>query len=438
MFFGYDKVFPTIRRRLSILLATFSVGFLTITSAHAANYYVATNGSDSNPGSEAEPFKTIQKGADVAKAGDTVMVLPGTYIGAITNKNDGTASARIRFVSKERWAAKVAAPRSPILWRSIGDYVDIEGFEITGNTGGTSNTYMGIIAYGTYSRIMYNHVHNIRTSDCNRGIGIDTSSYDTNFGTEVIGNLIHDIGGKSFAGCGGSTDSATHDRGYGIYLATQFAKVQNNIIYNCGAYGIHLWHKPDNSIISHNLIFNSRMGMTIGAGDSPFTGTGDGIIVSNNIVMNSELYGIRPYGKLGPNSRFINNITYNNGINEIRNANSAPPSSMLFDNLIGVDPKLANLAGGDYKLSAGSPAIDAGTTQCNSSVPSCVPTEDYWQGSRPFNAKYDIGPHEFGSTPKSAPPLIPPTGGFVPVGSFPSSAPVLRGPDGQICPSGYL
>ncbi|MEQ1706632.1 MAG: choice-of-anchor Q domain-containing protein, partial [Rickettsiales bacterium] len=397
-----------------VLIAALVLNLFLAVTAHAANYYVATNGSDSNPGTEAAPFKTVQKGADVAKAGDTVFVMPGTYIGAIENKNDGKASARIRFVSKERWAAKVAAPNSKILWKSFGDYVDIEGFEVTGHTGGTSVTYIGIIPYGTYSRVMYNHVHNIRTTECNRGIGIHSLGYDTNFGTEIIGNLIHDMGGPTDGReCSDLTGNMakTLDRGYGIYHATQFGKVQNNIIYNCGAYGIHLWHKADNSIISHNLIFNSRMGMTIGVGDSPFTGTGDGIIVSNNIVINSKTYGIRPFGKLGPNSRFINNILYNNGTDEIRNDKGAPPPSMVFDNLIGVDPKLTNLAGGDYRLSAGSPAIDAGATLCNSSVQSCMPTEDHWQGSRPFNSKYDIGAHEFGSTPKSAPPLIPPTGG---------------------------
>jgi hypothetical protein len=423
-------------RQLLILLTVLALSLSIAVSAQAATYYVATTGSDSNPGTEAAPLRTIQKGADVARAGDTVVVMPGTYIGAIENKNDGTANARIRFVSKERWAAKVSSPTTTTIWRSIGDYVDIEGFEITGHTGGKSETWMGVIAYGTYSRIMYNHVHNIRTTDCNRGIGIDSIGYDTNFGTEIIGNLIHDIGGESFAGCGGSTDSATHDRGYGIYLATQFGKVQNNIIYNCGQWGIHLWHKPDGSVISHNLIFNSKNGINVGAGDSPFTGTGDNMTVSNNILLNNKRTSIRGYGRIGNNTRFMNNITYGNGYDDLtygRNLSTTYLQPLMSGNLIGVDPKIPGLSGGDYRLGTGSPAIDTGATKCNSSVPNCVPTEDYWQGARPFNSKYDIGPHEFGSTPKSAPPLIPPTGG---VGSLPG-APVLLGPNGEVCYSGY-
>ena len=42
-------------------------------------YYVSKNGSDLNVGSKEAPFLTIQRAADEAKAGDTVMVGEGTY-----------------------------------------------------------------------------------------------------------------------------------------------------------------------------------------------------------------------------------------------------------------------------------------------------------------------------------------------------------------------
>ncbi|MHC4694882.1 MAG: right-handed parallel beta-helix repeat-containing protein, partial [Planctomycetota bacterium] len=50
-----------------------------VTSARAETYYVATNGSDENPGSEAKPFRTIAKAADVARAGDMILLRGGIY-----------------------------------------------------------------------------------------------------------------------------------------------------------------------------------------------------------------------------------------------------------------------------------------------------------------------------------------------------------------------
>ena len=44
-----------------------------------ATYHVSPTGSDSNPGSEARPFRTIQKAADGVKPGDTVLVDDGVY-----------------------------------------------------------------------------------------------------------------------------------------------------------------------------------------------------------------------------------------------------------------------------------------------------------------------------------------------------------------------
>ena len=41
--------------------------------------HVATGGSDSNPGNQAAPLKTIQTALKVAKSGDTIEIAPGIY-----------------------------------------------------------------------------------------------------------------------------------------------------------------------------------------------------------------------------------------------------------------------------------------------------------------------------------------------------------------------
>jgi hypothetical protein len=66
--------------RLSLLsVLVFGVGFFAAQQARATEYYVSPTGSDSNPGTQASPFATLQKGADTAVAGDTVWIRGGTY-----------------------------------------------------------------------------------------------------------------------------------------------------------------------------------------------------------------------------------------------------------------------------------------------------------------------------------------------------------------------
>jgi pectin methylesterase-like acyl-CoA thioesterase len=45
----------------------------------SARVWVAVDGNDNNPGSEKEPFRTIQKGIDSVEDGGAVNIGPGTY-----------------------------------------------------------------------------------------------------------------------------------------------------------------------------------------------------------------------------------------------------------------------------------------------------------------------------------------------------------------------
>ncbi|PWB53642.1 MAG: hypothetical protein C3F06_05875 [Candidatus Methanoperedenaceae archaeon] len=68
-------------------------------------YYVAKNGSDSNPGTKTLPWLTITKAANTAIAGDIVYVANGTYHEKVVVSNSGSSGNYISFISTNKWGA---------------------------------------------------------------------------------------------------------------------------------------------------------------------------------------------------------------------------------------------------------------------------------------------------------------------------------------------
>ncbi len=68
-------------------------------SPTGAVWWVATNGSDSNPGSSAAPFATVQAGLNAAQPGDQVRVRAGVYYQTFDTPRSGTAGSPIHLVA---------------------------------------------------------------------------------------------------------------------------------------------------------------------------------------------------------------------------------------------------------------------------------------------------------------------------------------------------
>src|ERR671911_3043346 len=91
--------------RLAAVVALVVVGLAAVsvvsTPAHAQGgvYYVNPDtkvGNNANTGtSSGAPFATLQKALDVAQAGATINLAPGTYREAVITKRAGTAAAPI-------------------------------------------------------------------------------------------------------------------------------------------------------------------------------------------------------------------------------------------------------------------------------------------------------------------------------------------------------
>jgi hypothetical protein len=319
----------------------------------ANNFYVAMTGSDSNAGTMAAPFRTIKKGVSAAKPDTTIHVMPGTYAESIKSTVSGTATGRIRFVSETRWAAKLVPPASNTTdgaWDNRGAYVDIEGFEVDGtkHQGGTP-WRMGIYSAGSSSTIKRNKVHDIAhdkavyTCTNGGGAGVEGDSYYKGTNIDVIGNVVYDIG---YLGC-------TFVQG--IYQ-TAPGKVMNNVITRGGAACIHLWHDANHIDIVNNTVVECPFGILVGGGDYVNTsGPADYVNVLNNIVVNSKM-AIDEQGGTGKNNVYANNLLFGN------TTNWGLQNGLAGTNTVTENPLFMNLAGADYHLQAGSPAINAGTT----------------------------------------------------------------------------
>lgn len=351
----------------------------TAASAGRQALYVATTGSDNNPGTARSPFRSIARAAKAAKPGTRVMVAPGSYSGGFRTSVDGSAAARISFISSSKWGARIVPPRSSpnkTGWDNRGDYVDIIGFDVDGSNyqGGTRWTH-GIYNGGSHVSVRNNHVRHIaQANGCDRGggAGIGMDSYYGGVKADVISNLVHDIGP---AGC---------RYVQGIYISTS-GRVKNNVIYRVAEGGVHLWHDAYDVIITNNTVSGANTGIIVGGGNFYHSSKGaDHVAVYSNIVYDNVM-GISEQGKTGQNNTYRNNLVYQNSRYDWKLKNglthtgtvSAPPEFLTS----------ARSSKPNLKLNVSSPAIGRAT-------PTHAESTDFEGKPRNAAAGYDIGAYQ--------------------------------------------
>lgn len=343
------------------------------------HFYVSSQGNDTNDGSAGHPWRTIQRAAATAGPGATVHVAPGSYSGQILTRSSGTAQFRIRFLSEVKWGAKLKGVGAYSTWKTTGNYLDIIGFDISGDG------CLGILNQGSHVRLIANHVHDIPAPPgrCkeNGGAGIDNADYSA-ADDDVIGNIVHDIGDYK------SARALVH----GIYHSNSRGHIWNNIVYRTAGWGIHLWHAATDVQIANNLLFNNAAGgILIGAGDSPEGIINDRTVVSNNIVIYNK-FGIEEYGRTGRENRYLNNLIYGNTAGALKLLIGVASGTLE------LDPRFVNFqpdGTGDYRLSASSPAVNAGTDVA-------APSEDIDGLQRSPSRPHDLGPYAWSSLSQPA------------------------------------
>ncbi len=121
--------------------------------ARAAIYVVdqaAPEAADTNPGTEEKPLKTVQSAANVARPGDTVVVMGGKYDERVKVRTSGTEGRPITLRAVPRRTAVVGG------FDLEGSYLRIEGFEIT-----AEKPEVAVQLAGSHCEVLDNYIHDM-------------------------------------------------------------------------------------------------------------------------------------------------------------------------------------------------------------------------------------------------------------------------------------
>lgn len=349
-------------------------------STKATNYYVSTTGDDGHPGTEAEPFLTIQHAADLVNADDIVTIEDGTYTGGsaggtfISITRGGTSGHPVIFRARTKWGAVLDGQSSVGYCFSISNAASNVHFI---NLEIKNYYYMGYICndgsyQSNYITIQGNKIHDIGRYSTTSVYGLNAIYIRAlNHHWTINGNLIYNIGRT-----GPSTESFYRD--HAVYTGTitnsKDAAHHNTITYNViwGCSGVAF-----NMSSSYDLIANNLIAWSSGNAEyyPPFIvteGPVRNVTIANNIfyeppVTNAfAIYNLDSITSVSVK----NNIVYGGKMWQVQNAATA--ATMQGDNFgqtdcenAEVDPKFvnaikANALNVDFKLQSGSPAINAG------------------------------------------------------------------------------
>jgi hypothetical protein len=331
-------------------------------------YYVAPNGNNANPGTEAQPWQTITKANQTLVAGDTVYIKAGTYSSYIEPINSGTAQNPIVFRNYGTDVVTISGAAYGV--RLDGkSYITVQGINVTASAhhlyiinGAHHNT----IAYCKFYKqqspsawetsiitgsSQYNWIHHTQMSEggqCSSG-GSDDGS-------------VLDVGAE-----GSSTDLTRynliedsvffHGGHHVIGLHAGYNTIRNNYLYNeawsLGKGNRTLYLNGRDAVTGHNVIEGNRFGYAAAPCDAETVGN---VAMSTpynifryNMLYHNNAYAIgtssyggysnAAYNKIYNNTIFNSgyniNPAYNNGPEDtaINFVNSANTGNRLHNNL---------------------------------------------------------------------------------------------------------
>ncbi len=434
-------VWPTLCLHLGTLLLL----IISTRSVSATDYYVSPQGNDIAPGSEAKPWRTIQKAADTLIAGDTVFIRKGTYNERVLPKNSGKSGSYITYTSYPGERATIDGAGISYDWAGLfhingTSYIKIAELNFA------NSAYFGIEIRGDTNHILVekNHFKKCHSSAVHAwfnkarwtitDIVIDGNEItETNMsgsqeaislcgvnGFEIMNNHVHHIHKEGIDAKEGSTNGKIHHNhvhdfytkfAVGIYVDSSRTEGENIEIYQNTIHdaksGISLATELGGSLtnikIYNNLIYDNRHGFSIHHYEKPGTHLKKNISLINNTFHHNELAVRMTEVKENFENLVIRNNIFSSEKGALTNLGSLKDEDLTMDhNLFGASPQarirgenavtgapqFINASKADFRLQRDSPAIDNGS-------PTEAPNDDFDGNDRPQGKGYDIGAYTY-------------------------------------------
>jgi hypothetical protein len=336
-----------------------------------ATFYVATGGSDASPGTESQPWRTIQHAFDTLQAGERALVRAGTYTESLRFNRAGTPSAPITVEAAPGEAVVLhPAGGGANTWpvRIDGSWFRLRGFVIE-NAAGDSSTNVWFEANAHHVELSGNEIR--RSQDQ----GVYAESTTSNLW--ILGNHVHHNGGDRLP---------DQHQSHGLYIEGWNHLIANNLVHDHPhGFGIQIYPIAGATIVVHNTVVGSgQSGIIVGG----WGGVSD-ITIRDNVFAYNGQYGIDkdedcPTGPVLAD----HNLVWGNEQAPVHLGCATLDTSG--GNTL-AQPSFVDPAASDYRLLGGSstPGIDA-------ALPEYALAVDVAGARRPRGPAPDLGAYESG------------------------------------------
>jgi hypothetical protein len=288
--------FRSCMRRLLLGLMLLA-SLLSAPWSFGATYYVAPNGSDANPGTEARPFRTIGNGAQSLGPGDTLYIREGTYLESYIRTIPGGTSWNVPVTVAAYPGERVTIQGSLLFAGANIAYIIIDSLILDG-----ADLPRGVwwpVVEISYSPTPSDAAHHIRlqNSEIRNGPGSGVVTICGSESNEFINLEVHDNGTTEFD--------------HGVYIASANNLIEGSDVYHNAGWGIHVYN--GGACVDNNVVRSNQIHDNAAAG-----GRGSGIILSSgraNVADSNTIWGNHggihvDYGSIA--AQVTNNVIYGN------------------------------------------------------------------------------------------------------------------------------